>query len=190
MLEGISSFLSREKDATLFTFDIINPRTAGGLSHLHTAGGRMTAPPPQRTRKLRKIATSDKRRWIGRGKFYKKYLDHFLIRSNLRLQGAGLCSTHESWVKFDSTLTQLSRVRVESAVKIQDMSRVRVESRWLSFESELSQLDTAWVKVKSLIFRRENVKILQLSVTLQRKNQPTATFDHSPPPPVNNFFPN
>ena len=67
----------------------------------------------------------------------------------------GLCSTHESWVNFDSTLTQMSRVRVESAVKIQDMSRVRVESRWLSFESELSQLDTAWVKVESLIFRRE-----------------------------------
>ena len=94
---------------------------------------------------------------------------------------SGLCSTHEPWVKFDSTLTQMSRVRVESAVKIQDMSRVRVESRWLSFESELSQLDTAWVKVESLIFRRENVKILQLSVTLQRKNQPTDTFDRIPP---------
>ena len=108
-----------------------------------------------------------------------------------QLFGPGLCSTHESWVKFDSTLTQMSRVRVESAVKIQDMSRVRVESRWLSFESELSQLDTAWVKVESLIFRRENVKILQLSVTLQRKSQPTATFDRTPPPPpVNNFFPN
>ena len=103
----------------------------------------------------------------------------------------GLCSNHESWVKFDSTLTQMSRVRVESAVKIRDMSRVRVESRWLSFESELSHLDTAWVKVESLIFRRENVKILQLSVTLQRKNQPTATFDRNPPPPpVNNFFTN
>ena len=42
---------------------------------------------------------------------------------------SGLCSTHESLVKFDSTLTQMSRVRVESAVKIKDMSRVRVESR-------------------------------------------------------------
>ena len=29
----------------------------------------------------------------------------------------GLCSTPESWVTFDSTLTQLSRVSVESAVK-------------------------------------------------------------------------
>ena len=47
----------------------------------------MTAPPPQRTRKLIKITTSGKRRWIGRDKFYKKYLDHFLIRSNLRSQG-------------------------------------------------------------------------------------------------------
>ena len=81
----------------------------------------------------------------------------------------------------------MSRVRVESAVKIRDMSRVRVESRWLSFESELSQLDTAWVKVESLIFQSENVKILQLAVTLQRKNQPTATFD--PPPPGQQLFP-
>ena len=85
----------------------------------------------------------------------------------------------------------MSRVRVESAVKIKNMSRVRVESRWSSFESELSQLDTAWVKVESMIFRGENVKILQLSVTLQRKNQSTATFDRTPPPPpVNNFFQN
>ena len=55
----------------------LNPRTAGGLSHLRTDD----RPPPQGTRKLRKIAASGKRRWIGRGKFYKKYLDHFLIRS-------------------------------------------------------------------------------------------------------------
>ena len=102
---------------------------------------------------------------------------------------AGLCSTHESWVKFDSTLTQMSRVRVESAVKIKDMSRVRVESRWSSFESELSQLDTARVKVESMIFRGENVKIMQLSVTLQRKNQPTATFDRTPPPSGQQRFP-
>ena len=64
----------------------------------------------------------------------------------------GLCSTHESWVKFDSTLTQMSRVRVESALKIRDMSRVRVESCRSSFESEMIQLNTAWVNVESLIF--------------------------------------
>ena len=100
---------------------------------------------------------------------------------------AGLCSTHESWVNFDSTLIQMSRVRVESVVKIKDVSRVRVELRWSSFESELSQLDTAWVKVESLIFRRENVKILQLSVTLQRKNQPTLHSTAPPPPPSTTF---
>ena len=34
-----------------------------------------------------------------------------------------------SCVNFDdSTLTQISRVRVESAVKLRDMSRIRVES--------------------------------------------------------------
>ena len=48
--------------------DILNPRTAGGGAD---------DPPPQRTRKLIKIATNGKRRWIGRDKFYKKYLDHF-----------------------------------------------------------------------------------------------------------------
>ena len=55
-----------------------NPRTAGSEPPSHgRGGGRMTAL-PQRTRKLRKIATSGKRRWIGRDKFYKKYLDNFL----------------------------------------------------------------------------------------------------------------
>ena len=82
----------------------------------------------------------------------------------------------------------MSRVRVESAVKIKDMSRVRVESRWSAFESELSQLDTARVKVESLIFWRENVKILHLSVALQGKNnQTTATFDRTPPPRSTTF---
>ena len=57
-----------KEDNVKRSFGILNPRTAGG--------GRMTAA-PQRTRKLRKIATSGKRRWIGRGKFYIKYLDHF-----------------------------------------------------------------------------------------------------------------
>ena len=61
-----------------FQVDIFNPRTAGGLSRLRTAGGGGDdRPPPQRTRKLRKIATSGKRRWIGRGKFYKEFLDIF-----------------------------------------------------------------------------------------------------------------
>ena len=99
----------------------------------------------------------------------------------------GLCSTstHESSVKFDSSLTQMSRVRVESAVKIRDMSRVRVESRWSSCKSELSQLDTAWVKVYVTVFRTENVKVLHLSGALQGKNQPKAALD--PPPPSPSF---
>ena len=71
----------------------IHPKPAHGRgseppSHGRGGGGADDRPPPPpRTRKLRKIATSGKRRWIGRGKFYKKYLDHFLIRSNLRSQG-------------------------------------------------------------------------------------------------------
>ena len=46
-----------------------------------TRGGARNSP-PQWGRGLRKIATSGKRRSIGRGKFYKKYSDHFLNRSN------------------------------------------------------------------------------------------------------------
>ena len=41
----------------------------------------------------------------------------------------GCPSTHESLVKFDSTLAQMTRVRVELDVKIRDMIRVIVESR-------------------------------------------------------------
>ena len=77
----------------------------------------------------------------------------------------------------------MSRVRVQSALKVKDMNRVRVESHCSSFESELSQLDSAWVKIESLIFSEENVKILHLSVDLQGKKQSTATFDRTPPPP-------
>ena len=77
----------------------------------------------------------------------------------------------------------MSRVRVESAVKMKDMSRVRVESRWSSFESELSQLDTARVTVEALIFLKRNVKIVHLSVVLQGKSQPITTFGRTSPPP-------
>ena len=78
----------------------------------------------------------------------------------------------------------MSPVRVESAVKIKDMSRVRVESRWSSFESELSQLDTAWVKVESLIFWRENVQILHLAVALPTwKELVYNNIRPDPPPP-------
>ena len=127
--------------------------------------------------------------WVGDDTFYSIiFHSHFIFWEGILHFQPGLCSTHESWVKFDSTdsnESSQSRVGREN----QGMSRVRVESRWSSFESELNQLNTAWVKVESLNFRGENVKILQLSVTLQRKNQPTATFDRNPPP-VNNFFPN
>ena len=89
-----------------------------------------------------------------------------------------LCSTHESWVKFDSTLTQMSRVT----------SRVDRENQgYESSQSRVTQI-VICVRVESVIFRGENVKILQLSVTLQRKNQPTATFDR-PPPPSQQLFP-
>ena len=80
----------------------------------------------------------------------------------------------------------MSRVRVESAVKIKDMSRVRVESRWPSFESELSQLDTAWVQVEAMIFRGENVKILQFICNFTEK-EPTYSYIRPHPPPSTTF---
>ena len=82
-----------------------NPRTAGGLSHLRTAGADER---PQRTRKLRKIATSGKRRWIGRGKFYKKYIDDFLIRSNLRSQGVKKIKFSQNWAIFTENRNDLN----------------------------------------------------------------------------------
>ena len=81
-LEAKGKALLRAEAAVVF-----NPRSAGGLSHLRTAGGADTASPPQRTRKQRKIAPSGKRCSIGCGTFYKKYSDHFFIRSNLRSYG-------------------------------------------------------------------------------------------------------
>ena len=69
----------------------VNRRTAGGLSHLRTAGGRI--PAPQRTRKLRKIATSGKRRSIGRDKFYQKYFDNFFDQVKFEVTGGQKRST-------------------------------------------------------------------------------------------------
>ena len=62
---------------------VFNPRTAGGLSHFRTAGG---IPAPQRTRKLRKIATSGERRSIGRGEFYKNIWSFF---DQVKFEGTG-----------------------------------------------------------------------------------------------------
>ena len=45
-------------------------RAPGGLSHLRTAGGRMTAPPPPIENS--KIKKDSEKLSIGRGKFYKK----------------------------------------------------------------------------------------------------------------------
>ena len=73
----VEIFVHRTFDAEAFERSFTTGRGGGGDDR-----------PPQRTRKLRKIATSGKRRWIGRGKFYKKYLYHFLTRSNLRSQGS------------------------------------------------------------------------------------------------------
>ena len=107
----------------------------------------------------------------------------FCSNFNLRSPKAGLCSTHESWVKFDSTLTQMSRVRVESAVKIRDMSRVRVESCQSSLESSWINWILLESKLSHWFFWRESVKILHLSVMLpERNNLQLHSTAPSPPP--------
>ena len=98
----------------------------------------------------------------------------------------GLCLTHESWVKFDSTLIPMSRPW---------KSRIWVESESNHADRHLSQSWVNWILLESKLSHwfswRENVKILYLSIFLRRKKkQPTATFDRTPPPPVNNFLPN
>ena len=92
------------------------------------------------------------------------------------------------WVNFNSTLTQMSRVRVQSAVKINDMSRVRVESRWSSFESELSQLDTGWVKVESLIFLNRKRQYFTFICSLIEKEPAYSYIRPYPPPPPSTTF--
>ena len=99
-----------------------------------------------------------------------------------------LLDSKVAWVNFDSTLTEISRVRVEPTVKIKNMSRIRVESRWSSFESELSQLDSPWVKVESLIvLKRKRIEnCIEKKRIEKRKNQSTAIFNRLI---VNNFWP-
>ena len=75
----------------------LNPRTAGGLSHLRTAaavrrsvagggGGSDDRPPPENSKTKKdseKRYTELDRPW----QVLQKYFDHFLIKSNLTSQG-------------------------------------------------------------------------------------------------------
>ena len=90
------------------------------------------------------------------------------------------------WLDSDSNESSQSRVGRENQGYESSQSRVTLIVIWVRVESTGYCLIQSWVND----FLGENVKILQLSVTLQRKNQPTATFDRPPPPPVNNVFPN
>ena len=94
----------------------------------------------------------------------------------------GLCPTHESWVKFDSTLTQMSRVIVVSDVKTRNMSR-----EFNHADRHLSQSWVNWILLsQSWVTDCSEEKTLRfciyLSAAVQRKNQPTVTIDRPPPP--------
>ena len=86
------------------------------------------------------------------------------------------------WLDSDSNESSQSRVGRENQGYESSQSRVTLIVIWVRVESTGYCLSQTWVNDWG-----ENVKILQLSVTLQRKCQPTATFDRTPPP---NFFPN
>ena len=91
------------------------------------------------------------------------------------------------WLDSDSNESSQSRVGRENEGYESSQSRITLIVIWVRVESTGYCLSQSWVTD----FSKRNVKILQLSVTLQIKNQPTATFDRTPPPPpVNNFFPN
>ena len=97
---------------------------------------------------------------------------------------SGLCPTHESWVKVDSTLTQISRVIVESAVKTRNMSR-----EFNHADRHLSQSWVNWILLsQSWVTDCSEEKTwrfcIYLSVAVQRKNQPIVTIDRNPAPPV------
>ena len=93
----------------------------------------------------------------------------------------------------ESNLTRLWLKWVESELS-------RPWKSWMWVESESNHVDRHlsqnWVncillesKLSHQMFWRENVKILHLSVALQGKNQPKATFDRTPPP-NRHFWPN
>ena len=91
-----------------------NDKKRSHKNTLHSCDVRASLPQvPEEPR----AATANTTRW-----------GHLSMQGTSRAQPCPLCSTHESWVKSDSTQTQMSRVRVESAWKKYILSRVRVES--------------------------------------------------------------
>ena len=104
--------------------------------------------PPQITRKLRKIATSGKRRSIGRGNFYKKYLDHFSLTSKLWPPGAKNCKIFEFFRDSRTSLRKTSNI----SGTIRDRA-----NRKTAFERELNSASVTcrqiWPKVNRLASR-------------------------------------
>ena len=83
-----------------------------------------------------------------------------------------MCFTHDSWVKFDSTLTRMSWVRIEPAQRIRKLRWVRFESSHGDWHDlELSQLETAWVK-NEWVNHSPNCKYFGYVHSVGRKNVP------------------
>ena len=73
----------------------------------------MTAPPPQRTRKLRKIAKSGKRLSTGHGKFYKKILRSFFNQVKFEVTGVKRVKFSQNRAIFTESRNYLNNYRVE-----------------------------------------------------------------------------
>ena len=88
------------------------------------------------------------------------------------------------WLDSDSNESSQSRVGRENPGYKSSQSRVTLIAIWVRVESTRYRLSQSWVNVFS---RRKRQDL----AVIQRKNQPTATLDRTPPPPpVNSFFPN
>ena len=96
--------------------------------------------------------------WKGRGE--KSFIQQ-LVSTRVVLDS---WVVSQIWLDSDSNESSQSWVGRENQGNESSQSRITLIVIWVS---ELSQLDTAWVKVESRIFWRENVKILHLSVALQ-----------------------
>ena len=100
---------------------------------------------------------------------------------------------NQIWLDSDSNESSQSWVDRENQ-GTQPNPTQRVESESNHADRHLSQSWVNLLLLESKLSRwfvwRENVKILYLSLALQRKSQLKATFDRPPPPPVNNFRPN
>ena len=90
------------------------------------------------------------------------------------------------WLDSDSSESSQSRVGRENQGYESSQSRITLIVIWVRVESTGYCSSKSWVNDFSKR-KRQNLAII---FNFTEMNQPTVTFDRTPPPPVNNFFPN